>query len=155
MGEIGIRELGESLLAVERTVNSQQSTVNSQSVLAVEPTVLRQPAHQAPGAASNSTRLDALAAPAGVARVVAAFEGATRMAQKAKSVAPLPLPPEARVITAGGRGKKGSADGNSKAVGLRHGKVVAVVKPPAKRWHSLLGAYSSSTSPDTCMVHDR
>ncbi len=133
LGEIGIRELGESLLAIERTV-------------------LRQAAQKEQGAtvknvASNRTRLDALAAPAGIARVVgvvAAVEG-PRMPQKpkTKSVDALPLPSEARVITAGGREKKGCADGKAEAVGLRHGKVVAVVKPLAKRWCSLLGAYRS------------
>jgi hypothetical protein len=132
VGEIGIRELGESLLAIERTV-LWQAAQKEQG--ATEKNV-----------ASNRTRLDALAAPAGTARVVAPVEG-PRMAQKpkTKSVDALPLPPEARVITAGGRGKKGYADGE--AVGLGHGsngklrKVVAVVKPLAKRWCSLLGAY--------------
>lgn len=143
MGEIGIRELGECLVAVERTVMGAG-------------------AHQPAAATAQhrtqhvvSKRLDALATPAGSRRrqpgTRSSISAQTSRPRDNSPSHPSPLPPEARVIAAGGRSSKGwsggrwapGASGASVASGEGSAKVVAVVKRPSKRWNTMLGAYAA------------
>lgn len=150
LGQIGIRELGECLVAVEKAVgvggaeagNGEPTpTARGPGNVAKERGSLSEGSQRASGSKSqtggrHSQRLEALSAPGGPS-AAAAYHTALerRRLRGAEHAAGSTDGREVVVIRKGG---------GSTRRGSKDGRVVAVVKQPSKRWNSMLGCYPAS-----------
>ena len=140
LGEIGIREFGECLRAVERAVTGKEGEEEMAARLhhALEARAAGgdSPAGDKEGMKKarhySTSRLLALAVPSGAAAATAAAAAAGRSAASKASKLHQHCVDEALVIKTEKRGKA-------------RGRVVAVVKRPLKRWNTMTGSYADVT----------
>jgi hypothetical protein len=146
LGDIGIREFGECLLAVERRIASApqlegaggggEGAKRQGGGGGSKRKCERQALHSF---RASSGRLDGLAAPkGGIARVGAR----TRGGAEATAVDAVDAPAARRGLRAGEGQGEAEAVVVAMGTGSQRGKVVAVVKQPLKRWNSMLGTYT-------------
>jgi hypothetical protein len=141
LGELGIREFGECLLAVERVASLDRDSRDGAlgrdgSAAGARGGGQKRSVRQV--GAQLSQRLQALATPSGPAAVAAAANAAGKKpGQKGHGgMEGGASADEAIVISkgCGGRSSKGGLKGI--------GQVVTVVKRPSKRWNTMLGSYT-------------
>lgn len=143
LGELGIREFGECLLAVENVVvslekdSSDGAPGRSGSAAGSRGGSQKRSARNVGGKLSQ--RLLALATPSGPAAVAAAANTADKKPGRGLrshgGVEAAPSTDEVIVISKGGAGR-------SKGGIRTAGQVVTVVKRPSKRWNTMLGSYT-------------
>jgi len=152
LGEIGMREFGECLLAVERVVTSTNSRQRGDQgdgkltgadissgrlgVVGGQNSVTGTARHR------KAHRLLVLATPAGAAAGAVGARLIRRVSARDK-VQEFPLHEEARVVKCPNRGGSGRVKGYGGASSTSEGNVVAVVKRPLKRWNTMVGTYTS------------
>ena len=155
LGQIGIRELGERLVAVEKAVgvggaeagNGEPTPkAGGPGNVAKERGSLSESRQRASGSNSqtggrHSQRLEALSAPSGPS-AAAAYH--TALERRRVRVASNGVGAEHAAESTAGREVVVIRKGGGSRVGSKDGRVVAVVKQPSKRWNSMLGCYPAS-----------